>query len=58
MAKSNRKAWSKREFDLAINRKVLRPVHRTVKLAQLEKRQRRRNEQKLLNLSKFKREKK
>jgi len=49
MAKGNRKAWSKRDFELATVRKIQYPVHRTVKQAHAAKRERRRLENKKFN---------
>lgn len=49
MAKGNRNARSRRDFELATVRKVQYPVHRTVKQAHAAKRERRREENKKYN---------
>lgn len=56
MSKGNAKARGKRYFELATEGRVKVTFHRKVKLAQLEKRERRRSERRTLNMSKFKRE--
>lgn len=58
MAKANQRARGKRQFELAILGEVnFGPNHRAVKLKQLAKRERRRLENRTLNLTKFRREK-
>ncbi|RPI86154.1 MAG: hypothetical protein EHM34_00220 [Nitrosopumilales archaeon] len=57
MAKANKKAMGRRNFEILTTGEVnFGPNHRAVKLKELAKRERRRNEHRMLNLSKFKRE--
>jgi hypothetical protein len=55
--KANRKALADKAFILATFRRVKHPSHRTVKQAKLLKDERKRKEQRQLNLIKFKQKK-
>jgi len=55
MAKANKKALSKKMFEIATMGKVIHPLHRDVKFRQELKHERRRMERHIINLSRFKR---
>ena len=55
--KANRKALEYKKFILATFRREKHPIHRVVKQAELSKRADKRERQRKLNLTKFKRDK-